>query len=223
MSITENIRQLRQEINEQVKIIAVSKFKSLEEIRNVYEAGQRRFGENKVQELVSKYPALPKDIEWHFLGHLQTNKVRFIAPFIYMIHSVDSMNLLREINKEAAKSNRLIHCLLQFHIAQEETKSGLDMPEAEEIIHDSAILLMQNISISGIMGMATLTDDLSEIKAEFIKLKGYFDHLKTAFFPENNAFREISMGMSGDYRLAIEEGSTMVRLGTAIFGERNYL
>jgi len=221
MCIAENLRQLNLEIGAAVKIIAVSKFQSVKAIQEAYDAGQKRFGENKVQEIILKYPLLPKDIEWHFLGHLQTNKVRFIAPFVHMIHSVDSLKLLQVINKEASRSNRVINCLLQFHVASEETKFGLDFQEAIELVHAAALHPMQNICFAGVMGMASLTGDLAQIRAEFKTLKTNFDYLKRTYFQKNIDFREISMGMSGDYHLAIEEGSTMVRIGTLIFGNRN--
>lgn len=220
MGIANNIRRIKEEVSDEIKIIAVSKYKSAEEIRTAFDAGQRRFGENKVQELVLKQPLLSKEIEWHFLGHLQTNKVKYIAPFIHMIHSVDSLKLLQEINKEGKKSNRVIHCLLQFHIATEETKFGLDMQKAIEILESPEFQPMRHICLAGIMGMASFTNDTYLIKTEFKKLKCCFIELKEKYFREDESFCEISMGMSGDYQLAIQEGSTMVRIGTIIFGTR---
>jgi PLP dependent protein len=204
-----------------VKLIAVSKTKPIESILQIYKKGIRRFGENKVQELIKKAPLLPEDIEWHMIGHLQTNKVKYIAPFVGLIHSVDRFKLLKEINKQAAKHNRVIPCLLQFHIAMESTKFGFDNAEAFEMLNSEGFKSLKHISIQGVMGMATLTDDVEKIRNEFHGLHQIFDKLKAKYFKDNPDFREISMGMSGDYRIAVEEGSTMVRLGTLIFGERS--
>lgn len=222
MDILENIIKIKNSIPENVKLIAVSKFKSVEDIQAAYDAGQRCFGENKAQEMSAKYPQLPQDIEWHFIGHLQTNKVKYIVPFVTLIHSVDNYNLLKIINKEAIKNNRIIDCLLQFHIAEEETKFGFNFQEVEEMLKDEQFKTLQNIRICGVMGMATFTDDQPEIRKEFSSLKSMFYKLKIKYFAEKSYFKELSMGMSDDYLLAIEEGSTMIRVGSAIFGARNY-
>jgi len=222
MHMKENLRKLKKELPGSVRLVVVSKTQSPEVIRKVYDAGHRIFGENKVQELIAKQPELPGDIEWHFIGHLQRNKVRQIVPVTAMIHSIDSLRLLREVNKEAAKVNRVIDCLLQFHIAAEESKSGLDWEEAVEILESPAYKEMQNIRLCGVMGMATFTDETETITREFSHLRSIFQQLQSAFFSNDPEFREISMGMTGDYRLAIDQGSTIVRIGTAIFGPRNY-
>lgn len=218
--IAGKIRQIKESIPEGVKLIAVSKTKPVSDILNGYNGGQRIFGENKVQELVDKYEALPKDIEWHLIGHLQTNKVKYIAPFVSLIHAVDSLKLLQEINKEAKKNNRIINCLLQFHIASEDTKFGLSFEEAEELLKDEAFFQLEHVNIVGVMGMASFTEDEDQIRDEFRTLYNYFQIIKSHYFKFNPDFKEISMGMSGDYLLAIEEGSTMVRVGSAIFGGR---
>ncbi len=222
MSIQENIELIRNQIPAHVAIIAISKTKPVEEIMEAYDAGLRVFGENKAQELTTKHKELPGDITWHFIGHLQTNKVKYLAPFIGMIHSVDSLKLLIEINREAKKSNRIIDCLLQFHIATEETKFGLDLDEAKHLLTSPEFPGLNNILIRGVMGMASLSEDELLVRSEFRQLHNYFNNLKKEFFLHDNNFIEISMGMSGDYNLAIEEGSTMLRLGTVIFGERRY-
>ncbi len=221
MSIHENLQKLKETLPEDVTLVAVSKTKPPEVIMEAYDAGQRIFGENKVQELIAKQPQLPEDIEWHFIGHMQTNKVKFLVPFIHMIHGVDSLKLLKEINKRAAKINRRIQCLLQFHIAMEETKFGLSYPEAEQILSEIQSNKFTSIRLSGVMGMATYTDNENQVRKEFRHLKDVFNRLKSKYFAEDESFRIISMGMSGDYKIAIEEGSNMVRIGTAIFGERN--
>ncbi len=208
------------EIPKQTTLVAVSKTKPLESISELYGFGQRHFGENKVQELLEKQDALPKDIKWHLIGHLQTNKVKYIAPLVHLIHAVDSLKLLQEINKEALKNDRIISCLLQFHVAQEDTKFGFNFEEAKEILESKTFVEMRNISIAGVMGMASFVDNTEQIRSEFQTLEGYFNILKSHFFKFNDNFKEISMGMSGDYRIAIEEGSTMVRVGSAIFGSR---
>ena len=221
MSITANISAIKKEIgNTGVKLIAVSKTKPIESINEAYEAGQRLFGENMVQELVEKHEKLPKDIEWHLIGHLQTNKVKYIAPFINLIHSVDSLKLLQEINKQALKNNRIIDCLLQLEIADEETKFGMDMAEAVELLRSDEFQQLKNVRICGVMGIATLTDNPKMTAEEFYELKTFFKGLKDTFFRKESTFKEISMGMSGDYKLAIEKGSTMIRLGSTIFGSR---
>ncbi len=202
------------------KLIAVSKTHPLERVMELYNQGQRIFGENRVQELTAKYEALPKDIEWHLIGHLQTNKVKYIAPFVACIQSVDSWKLLEEIDKQAAKHGRVVDCLLQFHIAEEETKFGLDEAEATELLQMPEFQTLANARITGIMGMATFTDDHEQVRREFQHLKQIFDDFKARFFQNQDSFKEISMGMSGDYELAVAEGSTMVRVGTLLFGAR---
>lgn len=221
MSITKNIESLRQEIpSDQVTLIAVSKTKSNEDIMEAYEAGQRVFGENMVQELTTKQEELPKDIEWHLIGHLQSNKVKYIAPFIAMIQSVDSLKLLKEINKHAEKNNRVIDCLLQVHMADEEAKFGFDHAELVEALRDESLAELKNIRIRGLMGIATNTDNEKHIKDEFYELKMLFDGVKASFFRKDDSFNTLSMGMSSDYKLAIAAGSNMVRLGSTIFGKR---
>jgi pyridoxal phosphate enzyme (YggS family) len=218
--IEENISRIKSSLPSSVKLIAVSKTKPSSDIQQAYDAGQRIFGENKVQELVSKYDTLPKDIEWHMIGHLQSNKVKYMAHFVALIHGVDAFSLLKEINKQAQKNNRIQNVLLQFHVAQEETKFGFSFEEAEQMLSSNEYKNLENISIVGVMGMASFTENQVQIHAEFKMLKSYFDQLKTQFFSDNNLFKEISMGMSGDYKIAIEEGSTMVRIGSSIFGGR---
>lgn len=220
MSVKENILILKKQLPENVKLVAVSKTKPNSLVIEAYDAGQRIFGENKVQDLAAKQPELPNDIKWHFIGHLQRNKVKFIAPFVDTIHAIDSLKLLKEINKQAVNNNRTINCLLQFHIAEEESKFGFDMQEAEELLNSDDFKTLQNIRISGVMGMATYTDNIDQIRKEFSNLKVYFDKLKSSYFGEKPNFIEISMGMSGDYKVAIEEGSTMIRIGSSIFGAR---
>jgi len=222
MSIAENIDQVKAHLPAQVKLVAVSKTKPAELLMEAYRHGQRAFGENKVQELVGKSEQLPKDIEWHFIGHLQTNKVKYIATFVHLIHGVDSFKLLKSIDTEAIKVGRIIPCLLQFYIAEEESKFGLSLEEATEILSSAEFKLLKNVQISGVMGMATYTDDEHQIKKEFANLKSIFEKLKSDYFAQSPDFKEISMGMSGDYLLAVEEGSTMVRIGSTVFGERNY-
>jgi pyridoxal phosphate enzyme (YggS family) len=202
------------------KLAAVSKTRPPEDILALYHKGQRLFAENKVQELLPKAEALPKDIEWHFIGHLQKNKVRQIAPFIAAIESVDSLDLLAEIHKQAAKYERIIPCLLEFHIAREESKFGLDLETAESLLGSETFASLTHVRISGVMGMATFTDDREQVRREFRQLKAIFDRLKSAFFAHDPGFCEISMGMSSDYRIALEEGSTLVRIGTLLFGAR---
>lgn len=222
-SVSENLKKILETIPSNVKLVAVSKTKPNEAITEAYNLGQRVFGENKALELLAKYETLPKDIEWHFIGHLQTNKVKYIAPFVHMIHAVDSLKLLKEIDKAAAASNRIINCLLQFHIASEETKFGLDIDEATLLLTSAEFASFANIHICGIMGMATNTDNKEQVRKEFLNLKDIFETLKTRYFLNDKNFKEISMGMSGDYLIAIECGSTMVRVGSSIFGERIYL
>lgn len=220
--IKENLNVVRSEIPSGVTLIAVSKTKPVTDLQEAYDAGQRIFGENKALEMRDKYQQLPEDIEWHFIGHLQTNKIKYIASFVKLIHSVDSQSLLEAVNKEALKNNRVIDCLLQFHIAQEDTKFGLDMDEAKAMLESECFGNLKNIRIVGVMGMATFTDDAAHVREEFRSLKNIFDTLKENYFKDEAAFKEISMGMSGDYPIAIEEGATMVRVGSSIFGARNY-
>jgi hypothetical protein len=223
MDIAGNIRTITNELPGGVRLVAVSKTKPNKMILDAYNAGQRVFGENKVQDLAAKQPELPQDIQWHFIGHLQTNKVKMLAPFVSLIEAVDSLKLLKEINKEAKKAKRTISCLLQFHIAGEDTKFGLDVDEAKAILESTEFGEMENIKIAGVMGMATYTEDLAQVRREFRTLRNIFRELKITYFAEEPTFKEISMGMSGDYKIAIEEGSTLVRIGSLIFGERNYI
>lgn len=221
MSIAANISSLKGELDTiKVKLIAVSKTKSIEEINEAYQAGQRDFGENQVQELVEKEAQLPKDINWHLIGHLQTNKVKSIAPFIAMIHSVDSLKLLQEINKQALKNNRVIDCLLQIYIADEDTKFGLGFDEVIELLRSEEFAELKNVRIVGLMGIATNTENPKLISEEFYELKTLFKGIKQTYFRKEDYFKELSMGMSSDYKIAIEQGSTMVRLGSTIFGKR---
>lgn len=214
---------LLQSLPENVRLVAVSKTKPAEDIQTLYDLGQRVFGENKAQEMQQKHEVLPKDIEWHFIGHLQTNKIKYIAPYVAMIHSIDSFNLLQEVNKFALKNDRIIRCLLQFHTASEETKFGFDLAECEAMLQNPQFSSLQNVDICGVMGMATLTDDQAQIRREFQQLKKYFNLLKERYFKDKISFKEISCGMTDDYPIAIEEGSTMIRIGSAIFGKRIYL
>lgn len=222
MTIADNLKAIRQQIPEQVQLVCVSKFHPDEAIVEAYRAGERVFGESKVQELSGKYERLPKDIHWHFIGHLQTNKIKYIVPFVELIHGVDSFRLLQEINKQAEKHNRVVNCLLQVHIASEETKFGFSEEELLTALSSEAFTQLKFVRICGVMGMATLTDDTEIVKQEFAGLKQLFDRLKQSHFATDDAFREISMGMSDDFPLAIAAGSTMVRIGSSIFGRRNY-
>ena len=222
MSIAENLKKIEQEIPNNVKIIAVSKTHPKEMIQEVYDFGHRVFGENKAQEMTDKYEALPKDIEWHMIGHLQTNKVKYIAPFVSMIHSVDSLKLLKEIDKEAIKNNRVIDCLLQIDIANEDTKFGMLEKEAIELLSSEDFAQLKNIRTCGVMGIGSITDNINKTRQEFKNLKVTFLTLKEKFFKNEDYFTEISMGMSSDYDIAIEEGSTIVRIGSLIFGQRDY-
>jgi len=217
MSIAKNLEQIQNRLPSRVTLVAVSKTKPNSDIQAAYDAGHKIFGENKVQEMVEKHEHLPKDIEWHMIGHVQRNKVKYMAPFVSLIHGVDSLRLLGEIDKRAQQNNRVIPCLLQIHIAEETTKFGLDAEELNEIIHSDAFLKMKNIAVVGLMGMATFTEDRSQIRKEFQRLKTLFETTKKSM-PDMNV---LSMGMSGDYDIAIEEGSTMVRIGSIIFGARN--
>ena len=219
MSIAQNLLKIKSTLPSTVTLVAVSKTKPIPDLMEAYDAGQRIFGENKIQEMAEKWEAMPKDIEWHMIGHVQTNKVKFMAPFVSLIHGVDSLKLLEEINKQAKKNNRIIDCLLQIYIAEEESKFGLDEEEHNEILTSRSFQEMKNIRIVGLMGMATFTDNQEQIKKEFTHLKAIFDKLQP-LITENCQLNTISMGMSGDYQLAIECGSTMVRIGSSIFGGR---
>jgi hypothetical protein len=222
MNIAVNINSIKNNLPENVRLVAVSKTKPNEDILEAYNAGHKIFGENKVQDLVRKYEQLPKDIKWHFIGHPQTNKVKYIAPFVHLIHGVDSLKLLKVIDAEGKKNNRQIGCLLQFHIAEEDTKFGLSLAESKEILESKEFRNLGNVFIAGVMGMATYTENTQQIRNEFKSLKTIFNALKNEYFSAIKNFSEISMGMSDDYQIAIEEGSTMIRVGSKIFGERNY-
>ena len=219
--IAENLSLLSKKIPSNIQLVAVSKTKPIELLMQAYDHGQRHLGENKVQELVSKHESLPKDINWHFIGHLQRNKVKYIAGFVHLIHGVESLKLLKEIDKQGQKNNRIINVLLQFHIAEETSKFGLNLLEAQQLLVDDAYLGFSNICISGVMGMATFTDDTEQVRNEFRTLKSIYNELKMSFFNDSNDFKVISMGMSGDYEIAIEEGSTLIRVGSSIFGARD--
>ena len=219
MSIQSNLNTIKATLPEHVTLVAVSKTKPVSDLMQAYEAGQRIFGENKIQEMVDKWEQMPKDIEWHMIGHVQTNKVKYMAPFVSLIHGVDSLKLLEEINKQARKNNRIIDCLLQIYIAEEETKFGLDDAELASLLASSSFKEMKNIRIVGLMGMATFTDNQNQIKKEFLHLKSIFDGLQS-LQTANCKLQTVSMGMSGDYQLAISCGSTMVRIGSSIFGGR---
>lgn len=221
-TIQANLKEVLSELPAGVRLVAVSKFHPNEALEEAYAAGQRIFGESHVQEMTQKYDTLPKDIEWHFIGHLQTNKVKYMAPYVAMIHAIDSYKLLAEVNKQAAKANRIIPCLLQIHIAQEETKFGFTFDECKQMLQTGEWKNLKNIQIAGVMGMATNVDDNEQIKREFCSLNTFFKEIKQTYFADSEYFKEISMGMSHDYSLAIEGGSTLVRVGSKIFGERNY-
>ena len=221
MRIAENIQNIKAALPPEVTLVAVSKTKPVSDLMEAYAAGQRIFGENKIQEMTEKWEQLPKDIEWHMIGHVQSNKVKYMAPYVALIHGVDSLKLLQEINKQAAKNNRVIDCLLQIHIAEEETKFGLDASELEAILNAASFHSLQNIKVIGLMGMATFTEDNAQIQKEFQFLKSLFDQYQSVQWP-NFKLQTLSMGMSGDYQLAIDCGSTMVRIGSSIFGVRNY-
>jgi pyridoxal phosphate enzyme (YggS family) len=221
--ISNNIKKLRLSISSNVTLVAVSKTKSIADIKEAYLAGQRDFGENKVQEMAQKYDELPKDIRWHMIGHLQSNKIKYMAHFVHLIHGVDSMELLQEIDKHAKKNNRVINCLLQVHIAQEETKFGLYFDEIKTLLNSKNLSDLQNIKIVGLMGMASFTEDETQIITEFKALNTLFLELSNLPKADNFQMEILSMGMSGDYKIAIQEGSNMVRIGSAIFGERNYI
>lgn len=215
--ISENIKILKTKIPKEVTLIAVSKTKPISDIEEAYQAGQRDFGENKIQEMVDKWDLLPKDIQWHMIGHVQTNKVKYMASFVYLIHAIDSLKLLKEINKQAQKHERVINCLLQIKIAEEESKFGLSQEDALEILKSNEFSTLKNIKVKGLMGMATFTEDEKQLVSEFSTLKTFYNTYKRTF-----GFSELSMGMSGDYPIAINQESTMIRVGSAIFGERNH-
>lgn len=222
MSISANLDAVKSLLPEGVKLVAVSKFHPKEALEKAYAAGQRVFGESRVQELDSKQEVLPADIEWHLIGHLQTNKIKTVVPYIHTIQSIDSWKVLSEIDKSASKVGRKINCLLEIYIAQEDSKYGFTFDECRDLLENEDWKALENIQLAGVMGMATNTDDESQIRQEFRSLKVFFDELKQAYFKDDSCFCEISMGMSHDYKIAIEEGSTIIRVGTSIFGEREY-
>lgn len=222
MSVRSNIEIIRKHIPANVELICVSKFHTNEVIMEAYDAGERVFGESKAQELTAKYESLPKDIRWHFIGHLQSNKVKYIIPFVYLIHAVDSLKLLTQINKEAEKVNRIVDCLLQVHIAEEDTKFGFSPKELMEMLFEGKWAELKHVRIRGLMGMATFTDNEEQIRTEMHGLKAISDRVCLDFFSHLDYFNQLSMGMSEDYQIAIQEGSTMVRIGSSIFGEREY-
>lgn len=219
MSIQSNLNEIKAELPAHVTLVAVSKTKPVSDLMEAYNAGQRIFGENKIQEMAVKYDEMPKDIQWHMIGHVQTNKVKYMAPFVSLVHGVDSLKLLAEINKQAKKNNRVIDCLLQMHIAEEETKFGMDESELNELLASDEFRAMESIKVIGLMGMATFTEDENQIRKEFTHLKSIFDNL-SGLLTDNCQLTTLSMGMSGDYNIAIECGSTMVRIGSSIFGHR---
>ena len=222
MNIQANLKEVLSELPANVRLVAVSKFHPQEAIMEAYQAGQRIFGESKVQEMTEKYEALPKDIQWHFIGHLQTNKIKYMAPYVAMIHGVDSYKLLADINKQAAKCNRRIPCLLQLHIAQEETKFGFSFDECTAMLETENWESLDHVALQGVMGMASNTDNMEQVKNEFQSLHTYFQQIKKQFFADAPDFKEISMGMSHDYKIALRHGTTMVRIGSDIFGKRDY-
>lgn len=218
--IKENLREIQKRIPEKVTLVAVSKTKPISDLQEAYNAGQRIFGENRIQEMVEKYEVLPKDIKWHMIGHLQSNKVKYMAHFVDLIHGVDKFSTLKEINKQAKKNDRTINCLLQAKIAEEDSKFGMSYQEIDEIVSSEKLKNLQNIQIVGLMGMATFTDDENQLHQEFSSLKTFFDTIKLKI--KDSKFNILSMGMSGDYEIAIQNGSTMIRVGSSIFGNRNY-
>lgn len=221
-TIQANLKEVLCGLPAEVRLVAVSKFHPNEALEEAYAAGQRIFGESHVQEMTQKYESLPKDIEWHFIGHLQTNKVKYMAPYVAMIHAIDSYKLLAEVNKQAAKAGRVIPCLLQIHIAREETKFGFTFDECRKMLQAGEWKALKHTSIAGVMGMASNVEDDEQIEREFCSLNTFFKEIKHAFFADSVDFKEISMGMSHDYPLAIRNGSTLIRVGSKIFGERNY-
>lgn len=218
--ITENLQQVRKELTEKVRLVAVSKFHPVEAIAEAYRAGQRIFGESKVQEMTAKYETLPKDIEWHFIGHLQTNKVKYIVPYVALIHGIDSYKLLAEVDKQAAKVQRTVPCLLQIHIAEEESKFGFSFDECREMLEAGEWKSLSHVQLCGLMGMATYTSDTEQIAKEFCSIRNFFQEVKQKWFPQSDSFRELSIGMSSDYLQAMASGSTLVRIGSKIFGDR---
>ena len=220
MSIANTIQQLRSSLPEGVSLLAISKYQPIESLQEAYDAGQRMFGENHIQEMAAKAAVLPKDIEWHFTGHVQTNKIKYMAPFVHLVHAVDSFRLLREIDKHAAKHNRVIDCLLQIHIAQEETKYGLTIDECRGLLATEPWRDLQHVRITGLMAMGSNTDDMEQVRNEFRQMRQLFEALKAEFFADDSSFCQLSEGMTDDYPIAIEEGSTIVRIGSMIFGER---
>ncbi len=222
MTISENLEKFNKELPDDVKLVAVSKTKPVSDLMEAYNAGQRIFGENKIQEMEAKWQEMPKDIQWHMIGHVQRNKVKYMAPFVSLIHAVDSLKLLKEINKEAEKNERNIDCLLQIKIAEEDSKFGMDKTDAAKLLASDEIKKLRNVKIIGLMGMATFTDDEKQISEEFQKLEKIYNEFKIQSREFGTEFRILSMGMSGDYKIAIQNGSNMVRVGSAIFGERNY-
>lgn len=222
MSIADNLKQVLAELPSGVRLVAVSKFHPNEAIEEAYHAGQRIFGESKVQEMTAKYESLPKDIEWHFIGHLQTNKIKYMIPYVSMIHGIDTYKLLAEVNKQAGKAGRIVNCLLQIHVAQEEAKFGFSPEECREMLEGGEWKQLTHVRICGMMGMASNTEDTEQIKSEFRLLNSLFQEFKATWFADSEAFTELSMGMSHDYHEAIASGSTLVRVGSKIFGERNY-
>ncbi|MBQ3709504.1 MAG: YggS family pyridoxal phosphate-dependent enzyme [Bacteroidales bacterium] len=222
MMIKENLEKIRATVPEGVTLVAVSKTKPISDLQEAYDAGQRVFGENYPQEMRDKHEVLPQDIQWHFIGHLQTNKIKYIIPYVTLIHSIDTANLLEAVNKEAKKHDRVVDCLLQFHIALEETKFGLDLDEARQLLNSEAFKQMENVRICGVMGMGTFTENMDEVRKEFKHLRSIFETLKSDYFANQPQFKELSMGMSEDYPIAIEEGATLIRVGSKIFGARVY-
>ena len=223
MSIKDNLLRFRESIEPKALLVAVSKTKPMSDLQVAYEAGQRHFGENKIQEMTKKWETLPKDIHWHMIGHTQRNKVKYMAPYVHLIHSVDSPRLLKEINKQALNNNRVIDCLLQIHIATEETKFGFDQEELLELLSSDEFATHKNVRITGLMGMATFTDDQEQVRKEFSSLKTLLDHINhNNLINDSHELKTLSMGMTGDYEIAMKEGSTMVRIGSAIFGSRDY-
>ncbi len=220
MSVAEQITRLQKELPEGVNLLAISKYQPIEAIQEAYDAGQRMFGENHIQEMAAKATVLPKDIQWHFTGHVQTNKIKYMAPFVSLVHAVDSFRLLREIDKHAAKHERCIDCLLQIHIAQEDTKYGLTVDECRQLLANEPWKELEHVRITGLMAMGSNTDDMEQVRHEFRQIKSLFDELKEKYFANEPSFCQLSEGMTDDYPIAIEEGSTIVRIGSMIFGER---
>jgi pyridoxal phosphate enzyme (YggS family) len=223
MSIASEIQQITAALPQGVRLVAVSKYHPCEAIAQAYEAGQRVFGESKVQEMTAKHEALPKDIEWHFIGHLQTNKIKYMAPYVALIHGVDSFKLLAEIDRQAAKAGRIIPCLLQIHLAQEETKFGFSLEECRAMLQAGEWRNLTHVRLDGVMGMASNVDDEAQIRREFHTLRSFFEEVRAQYFAGEAHFKEVSMGMSHDYPIALEEGATLVRIGSKIFGERVYI